>query len=184
MWPMDIRGHRSGPLVGALVLVAALGACGGGGDDESDDGGGADDGGEATGACALLTTDAVSDMFGETAEVVSGADEAARTSTCLWEATAGDGDFPTRHQLQLSVYEDSGALDPSAWGEEAEPIDDLGEEAFLVADGFLGPTAGYRDGDRSTVLTYAVVGGEDAPSAADRIDELVELLRAAEEHAS
>jgi hypothetical protein len=178
---MKTRRAPLGPMVAltAVLLVATAAACGGGDDDDGAEPPTTDET-QAEGPCALLSVDDVSDLFGQDAQVVPPADHGGATNTCLWEATSGDGNFPTRHQLQLSVYEGGSELDPRSYGERSEPVDDLGDEAFVVAHGTLGTTAGYRDGDRSVILTYAVVGGDDAPDPADSADDVVGLLRSAE----
>ncbi|HEY8525068.1 MAG TPA: hypothetical protein VIL48_08905 [Acidimicrobiales bacterium] len=170
---MSIRRASLGPLVVLALLLTA--ACGG--DDDADPP--TTDESQAEGPCALLPIADVSDLFGRDAEVAPPAAEGAATTSCLWEAVDEDGEFPTRHQLQLSVYENGGELDPRSYGEGSEPIEDLGDEAFVVREGTLGTTAGYRDGDRTVILTYAIVGGEDAPRPADSADQVVDLLRAA-----
>jgi Protein of unknown function (DUF3558) len=178
-----------------LVTLVALTACsgnGGGGDDASSDksdtsatsetaetestGGTANE----SPACRLLTTDEVGDLFGEPATVVPvdrDVPVAGGADSCLWEASVDDGQSPTIYQLQLSVFAGSDAFDPQAWGEDPETIDGLGDEAFLVRAGELGTTAGYRAGDRSVFLSYAIPLGEDAPDSAAQADEIVELLR-------
>ena len=172
-------------LVVAVLLAAGVaGAAGCGGDDDDGAEPPTTDESQAEGPCALLTVDQVSDLFGEDAQVVPPAGEGTAANTCLWEATSGDGNFPTRHQLQLSVYEGGGELDPRSYGEESEPVDDLGDQAFVVPNGTLGTTAGYRDGERTVIITYAIVGGEDAPASADSADEVVDLLRSADERSS
>ena len=163
----------------AFVLMAA--ACGGGDDDSEPP---TTDESQAEGPCALLSVDQVSDLFGEDAQVVPPAGEGTSTSMCLWEATSGDGNFPTRHQLQLQVFEGGGELDPRSYGDESESVDDLGDQAFVVPEGNFGTTAGYRDGDRTVIITYAIVGGEDAPASADSADEVVDLLRSADERSA
>jgi hypothetical protein len=168
-------------LLGSLILLLVAAACGGGDDDEAEPP--TTDESQAEGPCALLTVEEVSDLFGEDAEVAPPAGDGP-TSTCLWEATAEDGDFPTRHQLQLQVYEGGGELNPRSYGEESEPIEGLGDEAFLVPSGTLGTTAGYRDGERTVIIHYAVIGGEDAPRSADSSDEVVDLLRETEGRSS
>jgi hypothetical protein len=163
-----------------LVAAGAAGAGCGGDDDEAEPP--TTDESQAEGPCALLGLDQVSDLFGEDAQVVPPADEAAGGNTCLWEATSGDGNFPTRHQLQLSVYEGGGQLDPRSYGEDSQPVEGLGDQAFVVRHGMLGTTAAYREGDRTVTLTYAIVGGEGAPDPADAADEVVDLLRSVDEH--
>jgi hypothetical protein len=184
---------------GALLLAVslALAACSGGGDGAEADRGskpsgdtsatteGAESG--ATGgaanespACRLLTTDEVGDLFGEPASVVPidrDVAVAGGSDSCLWEASVDAGQSPTIYQLQLSVFIGSGAFDPHAWGENPETVDGLGDEAFLVRAGVLGTTAGYRAGDRSVFLSYAIPLGDDAPDSTAQADQVVELLR-------
>jgi hypothetical protein len=175
-----------------LAASLALAACSGGGDggDQASSAtsasGTSETGGDAANearACRLLTTDEVGDLFGEPASVVpadQGVPVAGGSETCLWEASADDGQSPTIYQLQLSVFTGSDAFDPQAWGEDPEPVEGLGDEAFLVRSGVLGTTAGYRVGDRSVFLSYAIPLGEDAPDSAEQADEVVELLRTVE----
>ena len=175
-----------------LSASLALASCSGGGGDDA----GADHRGEqsadtsettVTGgtasespACRLLSTDEVGDLFGEPAAVVPADRDVpvvGGSDSCLWEASVDDGQSPTIYQLQLSVFTGSGAFDPGAWGEDPETVDGLGDEAFLVRTGVLGTTAGYRAGDRSVFLSYAIPLGEDPPDSAAQADEVVELLR-------
>jgi hypothetical protein len=102
---------------------------------------------------------------------------AGGSESCLWEASVDDGQSPTIYQLQLSVFTGSDAFDPQAWGDDPEAVDGLGDEAFLVRSGLLGTTAGYRAGDRSVFLSYAIPLGQDAPQSAAQADEVVDLLR-------
>jgi hypothetical protein len=175
-----------------LVASLTLAACSAG--DGGDDGGGdeASSGTSATGAtsetsgtgaespaCRLLSADEVGDLFGEPASVVPADQDvpvAGGSESCLWEASA-DGQNPTIYQLQLSVFTGSDAFDPRAWGDDPEVVEGLGDEAFLVRSGLLGTTAGYRAGDRSVFLSYAIPLGEDAPQSAAQADEVVDLLR-------
>ncbi|MGH9289027.1 MAG: hypothetical protein ACRD0V_12205 [Acidimicrobiales bacterium] len=180
-----------------LLLVASLAlvACRGGGerdDAEADrrpeqagdtaetETGSANGSADESPACRLLTTDEVSDLFGHPAAVVPADRDVAvagGSDSCLWQASADDDRSPTIYQLQLSVFTGNGAFDPRAWGEDPETVDGLGDEAFLVRAGALGTTAGYRAGDRSVFLSYAVPLGEDAPDSAAQADEVVALLR-------
>lgn len=178
-------------LIASLVLAACSGGGGGGdggGNEASSDTSatGATSETSSTGAgnespaCRLLTTDEVGDLFGEPASVVPADQDvpvAGGSESCLWEASVDDGQSPTIYQLQLSVFTGSDAFDPQAWGDDPEAVDDLGDEAFLVRSGVLGTTAGYRAGDRSVFLSYAIPLGEDAPDSAAQADEVVELLR-------
>jgi hypothetical protein len=179
---MISRGAARGALVLVLVLLLAGAPACSGDDDEPAD--------EATqdtppptrpaeGACALLSLDAVTELFG--ADAVTAPPAGTEATTCLWEAPGGDA-LPT-HQLQLSQYSGDEPLDPAAYGEAHEPVEVAGaDEAFVVADGFVGSTAAARAGDRTLVLTYAVLAGGQAGDTGDntdRADALVELLAAA-----
>jgi hypothetical protein len=175
---MNARRLLRGSIVVVVLLAAACG-----GDDDDDAEPPTTDESQAEGPCALLTIDQVSDLFGEDAQVAPPAGDATTTTTCLWETAGEDGEFPTRHQLQLSVFEGGNQLDPRAYGESSEPVDDLGDEAFVAPEGTFGATAGYRDGDRTVIITYAIVGGEDAPDPSENADEVVDLLRSADERA-
>jgi hypothetical protein len=179
-------------LVASLALVACSG--GGGGDDDASADTSATSGTAETGstgaaasespACRLLTTDEVGNLFGEPASVVPADRDvpvAGGSGSCLWEASVDDDRSPTIYQLQLSVFTGSDAFDPRAWGEDPETVAGLGDEAFLVRSGVLGTTAGYRAGDRSVFLSYAIPFGEDAPDSAAQADEVVELLRTVDE---
>jgi hypothetical protein len=184
---------------GCAVLIAslALAACTGDGSDGGADEASSDttatgatsaaDGanaGNESPACRLLTTDEVSDLFGEPASVVpadQGVPVAGGSESCLWEASVEDGQSPTIYQLQLSVFTGSEAFDPEAWGDDPEAVEGLGDEAFVVRAGVLGTTAGYRAGDRSVFLSYAIPLGEDAPDSAAQADEVVDLLRIVDE---
>lgn len=184
---MNRSSHRR-LLPAGLALLVLLAACGGG-DDTDDDVSKVDDtpsetdgaAADAGTACELLMLDEVSELFGEAAAVVPGGGDGAPDSTCLWESEAAEEDpLAIRRQLSLSVFEDDRDLDPSAWGQGPEPIDDLGDEAFVVSDDALGAaTAGYRQDQRSVILTYLV--GDAAADPADNEDDLVDLLRATEE---
>jgi hypothetical protein len=181
-------------LIASLALAACSGGGGsdGGGDEASSDttatgatsaADGANAGNESP-ACRLLTTDEVSDLFGEPASVVPADQDvpvAGGSESCLWEASVEDGQSPTIYQLQLSVFTGSDAFDPEAWGDDPEAVEGLGDEAFLVRAGVLGTTAGYRAGDRSVFLSYAIPLGEDPPDSAAQADEVVDLLRIVDE---
>jgi hypothetical protein len=179
-------------LVASFALVACSGDGGGGdggGDDASSDTSATGATSEAGGtgsespACRLLTADEVGDLFGEPASVVPANQDvqvAGGSESCLWEASV-DGQSPTIYQLQLSVFMGSDAFDAQAWGDDPEAVEGLGDEAFLVRSGVLGTTAGYRVGDRSVFLSYAIPIGEDAPDSAAQADEVVDLLRIVDE---
>ncbi|MFP3900561.1 MAG: hypothetical protein ACLFXM_06875 [Acidimicrobiia bacterium] len=166
-------------LPGAALLGAALlfGGCGddGGGDDGPT--AGADEPDETAGACGLLTVDEVSELFGRHAAVTPVEGAPQPSTSCSWTAES-DGEDPTSWQLQLQAYEGSEFFDADVWGDDPQPIDDLGDEAFVVDGGDLrGVTAAYREGDKSVIVGYTIVLGEDAPDPAAQQDEVVELLR-------
>jgi hypothetical protein len=171
-------------LVASLALAACSGGDGGSDEASSDTSatGATSEAGESP-ACRLLTADEVGDLFGEPPSVVPADQDvpvAGGSESCLWEATA-DGQSPTIYQLQLSVFTGSDAFDPRAWGDDPEAVQGLGDEAFLVRSGVLGTTAGYRAGDRSVFLSYAIPLGEDAPDSAAQAGEVVDLLRVVDE---
>jgi hypothetical protein len=178
-----------------LATSLALAACSSG-DDASERGSSVDQAGDAdaTGgsggadnkseACRLLTLDEVGGLFGQPAAVVPAEGEVpvgGSADSCLWQATVDDGPTATIYQLQLSVFSGNGAFDPRSWGEDPQPVEELGDEAFVVPNGVLGTTAGYREGVRSVFLSYAIPLGEDAPDSADQADEVVDLLRTVDE---
>lgn len=180
-------------LIASLALAACTGdGSDGGADEASSDttatgatsaADGANAGNESP-ACRLLTTDEVSDLFREPARVVPADQDVAvagGSESCLWEASVEDGQSPTIYQLQLSVFTGSDTFDPQAWGDDPEAVEGLGDEAFVVRSGVLGTTAGYRAGDRSVFLSYAIPLGEDAPDSAAQADEVVDLLRIVDE---
>lgn len=177
---------------GAGLLIASLVATGcgdDGGDDRADAGNGGDGaeeatedaGGDATGACGLLTLDEVSALFGREAAVTPVEGAPAPSTSCSWGAD-DDGEGLTSWQLQLQAYEGSEFFDPTVWGDDPQPIDDLGDEAFVVeAGGLRGVTAGYLDGGKSVFLSYTIVLGSDAPDPAAQRGEVVDLLRTVHE---
>ena len=174
--------RRPAPAALALALAALVGAaCSGGGDGGNEPAGG-DPGtdppatGARVGACGLVTADEVGDLFGLPAEATP---PEGPPVTCLWEAR-DDAGMPT-HQLQVSIYEGPEAVDPAAYGQGARPVEGVGDEAFVVAGGFLGTTAAARQGEASVVLTYAVLAGEGAGAGPEQADEVVALLRSAAE---
>jgi hypothetical protein len=164
---------------GALALVALVPACSGGGDEKASDTGSsaATTGAEPSPACRLLRTTEVSALFGSDATVApGGAGPADVAASCLWQAEVGGDASPTLYQLQLSVYE-TGTLGTDSWGGQPEPVRGIGDEGFLVRKGTLGTVAGYREGDRSVVLSYGILLAPDAPDSAAQADEVVDLLR-------
>jgi hypothetical protein len=170
---------------GAVLLASLLlGGCGDDGEPGAPDQGAEPSNEQRQGqsgggaACELLNDDEVSDLFGHPASAVPAEDEAVgESSTCLWQATVGQG--AAVYQLQLSVFSGSTELfDPDAWGGTPEAVEGLGDQAFVVrSGGLLGTTAGYLEGDRSVFLSYARPVGDDAVDTATQADDVVELLR-------
>ena len=173
----------------AALAVAATVVAGCGGDDDGGGGGagsteapedastGGDEEAPASRACGMLTVDEVSGLFGEDATVVPGGGGNGVASNCLWQAEVGEAGAPTLYQLELSVYVGGAPLDPSLLGGEPEPLDGPGEGAFVIrSDTSGGTTAGFRQGDTSVVLRYAILLGADAPDPAAQSDDVVALL--------
>ncbi|HET8620004.1 MAG TPA: hypothetical protein VFM27_13650 [Acidimicrobiales bacterium] len=175
-----------GVLAALAVAATVVAACGG--DDGGDGGAGSteapehastgDDGAPVSRACGMLTVDEVSGLFGEDASVVpGGGGNDAVASNCLWQAEVGEAGAPTLYQLELSVYFGGAPLDPSLLGGEPEPLDGPGEGAFVIrSDTTGGTTAGFRQGDTSVLLRYAILLGADAPDPAAQSDDVVALL--------
>lgn len=115
-------------------------------------------------ACDLLVVEAVTAFMGQPVRV----DEGNETE-CVWLAET-EGIY----QLHLQVYGSRSFYAPDQWG-TAEPIQDLGEEAFLVRQAVVGTVAGYWDGRHAVFLNYAKLVG--AAATEERADELVLLLR-------
>jgi hypothetical protein len=175
--------HMSVGVAAAGLVVALLAGCGGDGD-----GGEGGEGATATTeaadeetspTCDLLDTDRVSELFGTEATVQPlepGANEVA--SSCIWQAEVGDADAPAVYQLQLTIYPGGAFYDPAMWGGTPEPVEALGDEAFVVRDGGAqGTTAGYRDAERSVFLSYAILIDPGAADPSDQADDVVSLLR-------
>jgi hypothetical protein len=174
------RRRGAGALALAALAALALGpACSGGGDEKASDTGSSavTTAAEPSPACRLLRTAEVSALFGSDARVTpGGAGPADVATTCLWQAQVGGDASPTLYQLQLSVYE-TGTLGTDSWGGTPEPVPGIGDEGFLVRKGTLGTVAGYREGDRSVVLSYGILLAPDAPDSAKQADQVVDLLR-------
>lgn len=179
--------HMRVGVAAAGLAVAVLAACGGDGD-----GGDGGDGAATTAAttteagddetsptCELLATDRVSELFGTEATVQPpepGATDVA--SSCIWQAEVGDADEPAVYQLQLTIYPGGAFYDPAMWGGAPEPVEALGDEAFVVRDGGAqGTTAGYRDAERSVFLSYAILIDPGAADPSEQADHVVSLLR-------
>jgi len=171
-------GRRRGASLAVAAVVLALAgtaaACSG-----DDDEGGGDASvttvapGDGAGACDLLTTEEVGELFGTEAETAT--PPGAAGTTCLWQAATDDG--APSHQLQLSVYTGGEPLDPASFGEGAEEVEGLGDEAFVVPEGNLGTAAGVQDGDQGIVVVYATLG--DPADRAAQADDVIGLLRTA-----
>lgn len=115
--------------------------------------------------CEQLSLDAVSEFLGQPAQV-----DRAGTTECVWMATESGA-----RQLHLQMFNAYGYFAPERWGGEPEPIDGLGQEAYLIRAGDEGTTAAYWDGQWAVVLNYVLLVGSG--SSQDKADALVDLLR-------
>jgi hypothetical protein len=115
--------------------------------------------------CERLSLDVVSEFLGQPATV----DRASMTE-CVWMATESGS-----RQLHLQMLNAYGYFAPERWGGVPEPIDGLGQEAYLIRAGDEGTTAAYWDGQWAVVLNYVLYVGSG--SSQDKADALVDLLR-------
>ncbi len=118
---------------------------------------------QAVRACDMLSVEAVSQFVGQPVRV----DELS-ASACVWLAETGT------QQVHLQVYRQRSYFSPTTWGGTPEPIDGIGEEAFLIRQTVAGTVAAYWDGEHAVFLNYTVLSGG---SSQDKADQLVELLR-------
>jgi hypothetical protein len=187
----------------AIVAIGglALGACGGDDDDansvddaikEAVDEGNLDSIPENVGgdpadlpdACALVTIDDASDLFGEDAQEQEDVSPVDLGVSCLY-GNAGEDELGTvKHLLQVRVFEGEQFFGADAF-EDEEDLSGLGEKAFVrTTDGALGGVEVQFVQDGKTVtLNYSTVniGVDDADQvdAADREDEVVALAQQA-----
>jgi hypothetical protein len=170
-------------LLAACALVAACAAgvaCSDGdGNGAAGPGGGQGAPDPAIDCSALVTADEATALFGGAQATLDGGAEPATGALCAWEAeepSTDGGLLPTTHLLQLQVHDGRAFYDPATWGDDPQPVDGVGDEAFVLGDGIGGgPVAGYRDGETVVFVSYSIVtGGRDATEARD---DLVALLR-------
>jgi hypothetical protein len=115
--------------------------------------------------CERLSLDEVSEFLGQPAQV-----DRAGATECVWMATESGS-----RQLKLQMFNAYGYFAPDRWGGEPEPVEGLGEEAYLIRTGDEGTTAAYWDGQWVVVLNYVLYVGSG--SSQDKADALVDLLR-------
>jgi hypothetical protein len=115
-------------------------------------------------ACDLLSLEAVSEFLGQPAQV----DELS-TNSCVWLA-----DPQGSRQVHLQVYGRYSYFSPTTWGGTPEPIEGIGEEAYLIRQAVVGTVAASWDGEHAVFLSYTVL---DGGRSEDRAEALVELLR-------
>jgi len=195
----------------ALGAVLAVAACGGDDDDEgarptvtreagdddtgSDDTGSEDTGSEPAGdadaggldadlACTAVGQDEASELFGEAARTAEGESPAPYTSSCFWENADTGEPGQVDHLLQVYVYDGAQYYSESV-APDAEPLEGLGDEAFVTVIEGVNPQVGVtaRVDDRVLVLYYSTVNvgvpDEAKVDATQRRDALVELARTA-----
>jgi hypothetical protein len=186
-------------LVGIAVL--ALGACGGDDDDansvdeaikEAVDEGNLDSVPENIGgdpadlpdACALVTVDDATDLFGVDAEEQADVSPVDLGASCLYGNAGGDELGTPNHLLQVRVFDGEQFYGADAFDDE-EDLDGLGEKAFVRnTEGALGGVEVQFVQDGKTItLNYSTVniGVDDADQveASDREDEVVALAQQA-----
>jgi hypothetical protein len=183
----------------AFVLV--LGACGGGDDDadsvddaikEAVDEGNLDSVPENVGgapadlpdACALVTVDDASELFGEDAAQQDDVSPVDIGVSCLYGNAGEDAVGTVKHLLQVRVFEGEQFYGADAFDDE-EDLEGLGDKAFVRnTEGALGGVEVQFVQDGKTVaLNYSTVNigvdEADQVEASDRDDEVVALAQQA-----
>jgi hypothetical protein len=164
------------------VALLALGACSSDGSDASPNSQPATTQPAApvadSAACRLIGESDATSFLGAPATQVQAAATAGESSTCFWTAdsAANQGQF-----LQVRVYDDETHYGITQF-KDAKPVSGLGEKAFVS----VGPAGADIDvqfvkGGKTFAVNYSVanvVDKENAPSPADRSDELVAIIKA------
>jgi hypothetical protein len=98
------------------------------------------------------------------------------TVSCVYETPdEGDVDAAT-HLLQFRVWPGSQYHDPDLTYPGHEDLVDLGDDAFVSADGSV--AAGYVQGDVTVTIDYSVIDlSSEQPAAPAKKDQVVALLR-------
>lgn len=123
----------------------------------------------ATAVCDLVTTEQATDLFGAQAKAEPSRSPARE---CVWTASGGG-----MHQLHVQVYQGKSHYSAAVWGGSPEPVQGLGDEAFLVRKAGLGATVGYRHGSTVVIVNYQILLTRD-PDPGAKADKLVALAKA------
>ncbi|MGQ0825041.1 MAG: hypothetical protein ACT4OX_08460 [Actinomycetota bacterium] len=135
-----------------------------GGDDDS-----GDNSGEGSDACAVLTQDDAEALFGVAAQLDDDSVPVGLGSSCVWENADADELGSVGHLVQLQLYEGDQFYSESVYP-DAEPLDGLGDRAFIVGgpSSLAGPTIGFQKGNTVGLFSYTVINiGVDE---ADQVD--------------
>ncbi len=149
-----------------LTLALSATACGG---DKSGNGGGG--GSNKIDACAVVTVDDASTLFGQPATKDTGAQvtDPALLGECLWtyETPAADS-----HLLQFRVWDGKSYYNP---GSKSEPFV-VGDQGAIQVDSYLGVDIAWLSGERAVELSYSTVG--NVPDATTKVAEMKALALA------
>lgn len=153
--------------IGVLLTLALL-ATGCGGDEGGNGGGG---GSNKIDACAVVTADDASSLFGQPAEKDSGAPsvDPALMGECLWSWADADANS---HLLQFRVWKGEEYYTPS---NNAEPFA-IGDKGVVKSDPVWGVDVQWLQGDKAADLSYSTVGS--VPKAETKIDAVKALALA------
>ena len=132
-------------------------------------------------ACgSLVTLDEAEALFGEPAMFdteMSQEIAGVGAGICVFSSVEDPDNLNdlTSHLLQVQVYQGAVYYSPEMYG-ETQPIEGIGDEAFVSSQ--LGVSTGFRDGELVGLVSYSIIDmSGEAPDAAGRQDQVVELLR-------
>jgi len=132
-------------------------------------------------SCAtLVTLDEAEALFGEPAVIdpeMSREIAGVGAGVCVYSSIEDPNNLQdvTSHLLQVMVYQGAVYYSPDMYG-ETQPVEGIGDEAFVSEQ--LGVSTGFRDGELVGFVTYSVVDlSGTGPNAADRQDQVIDLLR-------
>ncbi|MBK8995540.1 MAG: hypothetical protein IPM35_07315 [Myxococcales bacterium] len=152
-----------------VLLALALSATGCGGDEGGNGGGG---GSNKIDACAVVTADDASSLFGQTAEKESGAPsvDPALLGECQWGWADANANS---HTLQFRVWEGEQYYVP---GSKAEPFA-IGDKGVVESDPTWGVDVSWVQGNKVADLSYSTVG--ISPDATTKLDAVKALALSA-----
>lgn len=157
-----MRANRSAILVFGIVLL--LTACG---DAEGPPPAGAVEEPAAIDACAIVTAEDATAVFGQPASPDSGHTGVTMIAQCLWT-----WDTDTSNQLlQFHIWDPMGYAMP----EDAEPLD-IGDGGYIRSHPVAGVDIAWLQDGRLISLAYSTIG-PDAPQATERSEQLLALAR-------